>query len=91
MVTIEDLKLVNTKLRRIMWLSSKDKDRSFNNLMHLFNEESLTACYRELDGKKALGIDGVTKLITVKDFRTTSSNWLLDSRKWDTRQVSLER
>ena len=30
-------------------------------LMHHFNEESLTRCFHELDGQKAVGIDGVTK------------------------------
>jgi RNA-directed DNA polymerase len=50
-----------TKLKRIAWLSSQDKHKVFNNLMHLFNEDSLTECYRELEGKKALGIDGVSK------------------------------
>jgi hypothetical protein len=29
--------------------------------MHHFNEQSLAACFHELDGTKAVGIDGVTK------------------------------
>ncbi len=29
--------------------------------MHHFNEESRAACFHELDGNKAVGIDGVTK------------------------------
>jgi group II intron reverse transcriptase/maturase len=61
MVTTENQILTDTKLRRIAWLSSKDKSKRFNNLMHLFNEESLTACFYELDRKKAVGIDGVSK------------------------------
>jgi len=48
-------------LKRIAWLSSKDESKKFNNLMHLFNEELLTACYHELDGKKAIGVDRVSK------------------------------
>ena len=28
--------------------------------MHLFNQESLAACFHELDGRKAVGTDGVT-------------------------------
>jgi hypothetical protein len=27
--------------------------------MHLFNEESLAACFHALDGKKAVGVDHV--------------------------------
>ena len=29
--------------------------------MHHFNEESLKECFHELDGKKAVGIDGIDK------------------------------
>ena len=29
--------------------------------MHLFSEESLAACFHALDGKKAVGVDGVSK------------------------------
>jgi group II intron reverse transcriptase/maturase len=31
--------------------------------MHLFNEESLAACFHELDGRKAVGVDGVTNAV----------------------------
>ena len=50
-----------TKLKRIAWLSSRDKTKVFRNLMHHFNVESLRGSYNELDGKKAVGADGVTK------------------------------
>lgn len=29
--------------------------------MHLFSQESLAACFHALDGKKAVGVDGVSK------------------------------
>jgi len=50
-----------TKLKRIAWLSEQDSTKEFMCLMHLFNEESLLECYHTLDGKKAVGIDGVNK------------------------------
>jgi hypothetical protein len=55
MITSEYQETTDTKLKRIAWLSSLDKDKKFNNLMHLFNEEALLACYQELDAKKAIG------------------------------------
>jgi RNA-directed DNA polymerase len=61
MITSEYQETTDTKLKRIAWLSSLDKDKKFNNLMHLFNEEALLACYQELDAKKAIGVDGVDK------------------------------
>jgi len=52
----------NTKLNRIAWLSKQDFGKKFECLMHLFNQESLTECFHELDKNKAVGIDGVTKM-----------------------------
>jgi RNA-directed DNA polymerase len=50
-----------TKLKRIAWLSQKDSSKQFNCLIHHYNEESLKQCYKELDGKKAIGHDGIDK------------------------------
>jgi len=50
-----------TKLKRIAWLSAMDKGKQFNCLLHHFNDESLAECFQQLDGKKAVGTDGVTK------------------------------
>ncbi len=51
----------DTKLREISRLSGLDKSIKFNNLMHLYNEESVKACFHQLDGKKAVGADGRSK------------------------------
>ena len=61
MTTTEVKYDTNTKLERIAWLSEKDSGKEFACLMHLYNEESLTGCYHELNGRKALGLDGVSK------------------------------
>jgi group II intron reverse transcriptase/maturase len=50
-----------TKLNRIAKLSSEDPTMEFKWLMPHINKESLTSCFYELDGKKAVGIDGITK------------------------------
>ena len=46
---------------RIAELSRRDTSKQFDSLMHHYNVESLRACYQGLDGKKALGNDGVSK------------------------------
>ena len=51
----------DTKPKRIAWLSASDPRKRFDSLMHHFNVESLAACFHELDGTKAVGIDGITK------------------------------
>ncbi len=61
MGTSETCSMTSTKLKRIAWLSAKDPDKQFDCLMHYFNEGSLAGCFHELDGKKAVGIDGVDK------------------------------
>lgn len=53
--------MTTTKLERIAWLSARDRHKQFDNLMHLFTEETLAECYHSLDGRKAVGADGVTK------------------------------
>jgi RNA-directed DNA polymerase len=53
--------MTETKLKRIAWLSARGHQKEFNNLMHLYNLESLAECFNELDGRKAVGADGITK------------------------------
>ncbi len=67
MGTIETYQLTSTKLNRITWLSEQDSKKEFHCLMHLFNEESLTGCFHELDAKKAVGIDGINKAMYGKN------------------------
>ncbi len=57
----ESQQMTITKLDRIALLSARDGHKRFDNVMHLFTEENLAECYRSLDGRKAVGADGVTK------------------------------
>ena len=52
---------MGTKLARISELSEECPDMVFTSIGHLIDVELLTECHRDLDGKKAVGIDGVTK------------------------------
>jgi hypothetical protein len=49
------------KLQRIGELSARDKGLVFNNLGHMISVDWLRELYRQLDGTKAIGIDGMTK------------------------------
>lgn len=53
--------MTTTKLQRIAQLSKREPKRIFINLMYMFNEENLKECFNMLDGKKAIGADGITK------------------------------
>ncbi len=48
-------------MKRIAALSAANPDMVFTHVIHHINEESLRTCFHELDGKKAIGIDGVDK------------------------------
>lgn len=61
MLTIEQQNKTETKLKRIAWLSLKDPNKEFHQLMHHFTEDSLESCFHKLDGRKAVGIDRVSK------------------------------
>jgi len=52
---------METKLNKIMELSNKNCEVRFKWLMPHFKKEVLISCFHELDGKKAVGIDGITK------------------------------
>lgn len=50
-----------TKLECISKRAIHKKDTVFNNIGYVVDLDLLRECYQELDGKKAIGIDGVTK------------------------------
>ena len=52
---------MGTKLERIADKSAHEARPIFTSLYHLLNEELLLQCHKELDGRKAVGVDGVTK------------------------------
>lgn len=52
---------MDTKLCLITQRSARDPKAKFDALMHLFDEESLALCFHGLDGRKAVGADGIRK------------------------------
>jgi group II intron reverse transcriptase/maturase len=56
-----------TKLERISKLAASDKTVVFNNIAHVLKIDMLREIYQSLDGRKAIGIDGVTKEVYGKN------------------------
>ena len=54
-------KTTATKLKRIASLSRGDSKLEFKWLMPHFNEGSLKECFRQINGRRSVGADGVTK------------------------------
>lgn len=53
--------IMETRLERITQLSNDNPDMVFTSIGHLIDEVMLKACHAEMDGKKAAGIDGVSR------------------------------
>ena len=58
MRTTESQGNTNTELTKIAWLSSQHPAQEFHSLMHHINEGALRSCFDQLDGRKAVGVDG---------------------------------
>ena len=50
-----------TKLARISELSRENPDIKFSSIGHLIDYDMLKACHIKMDGRKAVGIDKVSK------------------------------
>ncbi len=61
MRTTESQYTTETKLRRIAWLSARDKGKQFDSLLHHMNESSLKECFYQLSANRAVGVDGIGK------------------------------
>lgn len=76
----ETLSVTKTKLKRIALLSRGDPSRSFESLMHHFNFESLKESFLSLDGKKAVGADGIDKKTYAENLDTNILKLLTDMK-----------
>ena len=70
-----------TKLRRISEISKSNKEFVFNNLGHIIDFEMLRDGFNALDGKKAVGIDGMTKEEFGQDLTANLSDILVRLRR----------
>lgn len=61
MGAVEPQQKTRTKLTEIAWSSAHNPQQVYHSLMHLYNVESLCGCFNQLDGKKAVGADRITK------------------------------
>lgn len=52
---------METKLARIAEIARTKPNERFTSLVHLINNEMVKTCHKQMDKKKAVGIDGITK------------------------------
>lgn len=63
MGTSESQEHMDTALAEIAWLSAHNPNQVYHSLMHHFNVDSLRHCFDKLEGRKAVGIDRISKAI----------------------------
>lgn len=71
----------STKLQRVRELSKGNSDIVFNNIGHIIDESFLLDCFLQLDGAKAVGIDGVTKEMYGRNIVQNIKNLLIQIRR----------
>jgi RNA-directed DNA polymerase len=71
----------STKLDRIGRTSKEKEDVVFDNLGHVIDLYFLLDCFHQLDGKKAVGTDGVTKEIYASDLAVNLEELLIRIRR----------
>lgn len=54
---------MDTRLARISTLSRENPKMVFTSVGHMIDKQLLMECHVKMDGKKAVGIDGITKEI----------------------------
>lgn len=52
-----------TKLERIAEIAKGKPDERFTSLIHLINQEMIIQCHEEMNGRKASGVDEITKAV----------------------------
>jgi RNA-directed DNA polymerase len=70
-----------TRLDRIEQRSRRDRETVFNNLGYLIELGMLRECYHDLDGTKAVGIDGVSKKSYGEDLENNLEQLLVKIRR----------
>jgi retron-type reverse transcriptase len=80
-VLSNDGKSESTKLKRLRELSAENPSMVFNNIGYLIDKKFLTELYYQLDGRKAVGIDKVTKEEFGKDLGFNIEQLLIKIRR----------
>lgn len=69
------------KLDRVFVRASKSKETVFNNIGHIIDYDMLKDLYYELDGNKAIGVDGITKEVYGNDLAEHLTSLMIRIRR----------
>ena len=70
-----------TKLERIARVSKEKPKERLNNIGHVIDFDFLLDCFKSLDGKKAVGVDGITKDVYAMDLTANLTELLVRIRR----------
>ena len=83
--------LVLTKLAGIAKVAKLRPQEKFTSLAHLINAELLTICHHEMDGRKATGIDNITKQVYNENLVENLTNLVQRMKKHAYRPQPVQR
>lgn len=92
----ESQEYTDTALAEIAWLSAHNPNQVYHSLIHHFSEDSLRHCFDRLDGKKAVGVDRVSKTIYGENLSANLEDLIarmkrMSYRPWPVREVLIPK
>jgi group II intron reverse transcriptase/maturase len=70
----EEDKYMETKLERIAKVAKEKPNEKFTSLIYLINKEMIIKCHEEMNGRKASGVDNITKAIYEENLQENVEN-----------------
>ena len=83
--------MLETKLARIAQVVRERPQERLTSLIHLINEETLMACHREMEAKRAPGVDGQTKEEYGKRLEENVHDLVARMKRWAYRPQPVRR
>jgi len=74
-------KNMQTQLERIAQVAKSKPEERFTSLIHLINKEMILLCHKEMNGKKASGVDEITKAMYAENLEENVENLILRMKR----------
>jgi len=71
----------DTTSTEIAWLSANNPDQVYHSLIHHFNEDSLRHCFDKMDGRKAVGVDRISKTTYGENLSTNLEDLIIRMKR----------
>jgi group II intron reverse transcriptase/maturase len=91
MLHTEEGKQMETKLERIARIAKERPEEKFTSLIHLINKDSLIQSHNEMNGRKAAGVDNITKDEYGRELEANIDDLLIRMKKQSYKPLPVRR